>query len=283
MPFRPAPDGSAILNLPVPSVMWSQGGYAGGRPAPPTNLGDAMWADDSSHLCALTANPDHSATVWIADGGGSWSKLVNAGTWVMNGGGPQIAACSWTSRRVVVRDTGGGNGDTATVWVFSMDGRLLTTLRTAAETWDIFTFSTDASLYADYNESSGDTAVYDLAGNRVASLKGVFVEAFTWSRRYALVMDSRPDIGTRPYHNPYVMDWRTGQVLWRSPAGSIIDTGVFGDVALQPYGDGIALPVESTGCTGRVVRCDPALEVVSPAGAWQFRDSAYLTWSVNWP
>ena len=282
MPFRPAPDGSSIANLPIPSVLWSHGAFAGGRPAPPENAGsfDATWADDSSHLCYMTSNPDHSGTAWVIDAAGAWSEVANAGTWVMNGGGPSIAACSWTAQRLVVRDITGGNGETSTFWVFSMDGRLLLTKHLPVETWDIFTFSVDASTYADYNESTGDTTVYDLAGNQLAALKGRFIEAFSWSGQLALVMDS--ESGTRPIHNPYLMDWRQGKVLWRTPGPTMLDTGNYGEVALQPQGDGIALPIDSTACVNQA-RCNPALYVVSPKSAWRFDGYPYLTWPVGWP
>lgn len=274
---RPAPDGSAIVAELMPSRMWAHGAYVAARPTPPPNLAQTIWADDSSHLCAMALNPDQSASVWVADSTGAWSKIATAGSWVMNGGGPSIAACSWTNQRVAVADSLGGNGEADEVWVFSWSGQLLMDHKTALKAAHIYTFSTDASLWADFDESTGDTTVRDSTGNQLATLKSTFIEAFSWSGRYTLAMDSSNESGTRPIHNPFLMDWRSGKVFWRSPASTMLDTGFYGPVALQPNGDGFALPIESTDCVN-LARCNPALEIVSPIGSWRFSGSPYLSW-----
>ena len=279
---RPAPDGSAVVAELMPSRMWARGAYVSARPTPPPNFDRAIWADDSSHLCGMTYNRDNSTSVWVADSAGAWSKIATAGSWVMNGGGPSIAACSWTNQRVAVADSLGGNGEADEVWLFSWNGQLLMDHKTSLKAPHIYTFSRDASVWADFDESTGDTTVRDLMGNQLGTLKSTFIEAFSWSGHYALAMDSSSDTGTRPIHNPYLMDWRSGQVFWRSPASTMLDTGIYGPVALQPNGDGFAFPIESTDCVN-LARCNPALEIVSPIASWRFSGSPYLSWFINGP
>jgi hypothetical protein len=264
--------------------MWLQGSGGIARPAPPANLTEVAWADDSTRLCGITYDVGGTSSVWVADATGNWSRVATVGAWISNGGGPMVAACSWTSKRIAVTGLGGGNGEASEVWVLGWDGtqllhRMASSPKTAAH---IYTFSRDASIYADYHETTGDTVVSDAAGTVLAALKATFIETFSWTGRYALAMYSLSSLGTRPTHNSYLMDWRTGRVVWKSEPGSLLDTGVFGRVALQPSGDGMALPLESTDCVN-AARCNEVLEIVAPSGSRQFKGPAYLRWFAMWP
>jgi hypothetical protein len=278
----PSPDGSSIVDEASPDRMWVRGTYVTGRPTPPSNLSFPTWADDSSRLCAISYNPDESSTLWVADPNGAWSKVAAVGRWVMNGGGPTVAACSWTTGRIAVAGFAGGNGEASEFWIFAWDGTVLIHRQTSPKAAHIYTFSRDASIRADFDESTGDTVVNDLTGNQLAVLKATFVEAFTWTGHYALAFDSTYNPGTRPNHGPYLVDWRSSRVVWRSSGNPLLDTGIYGPVALQPYGDGLALPLESIDCVG-AARCNPLLQIVSPTGSWRLTGPAHLTWIALWP
>ncbi|MHB8503265.1 MAG: hypothetical protein ACYDHE_20270 [Candidatus Acidiferrales bacterium] len=278
----PSPDGSSIVDEASPDRMWVRGIFVTGRPTPPSNLSFPTWADDSSRLCAIAYNPDESSTLWVADPKGAWSKVAAVGRWVMNGGGPTVAACSWTAGRIAVAGFGGGNGEASEFWIFAWDGTVLMHRQTSPKAAHIYTFSRDASIWADFDESTGDTVVNDLTGNQLAVLKATFVEAFTWTGHYALAFDSTYNPGTRPNHGPYLLDWRSGRVVWHSSGNPLLDTGIYGPVALQPDGDGLALPLESIDCVG-ASRCKPVLQIVAPTGSWRLGGPAHLAWIALWP
>lgn len=276
-PAAPSPDGSKIL-LGY-DHLWQSGSPVVARAAPPANLSEVAWADDSARLCGITYDVGGTSGLWVADPAGTWSRIATVGVWVLNGGGPMISACSWTSKRIAITGTGGGNGEASEFWVLAWDGRVLLhggspTPKAASR---IYTFNREASIYAAYDEDTGDTVVRDLAGEVLATLPATFIEAFSWTGRFALAMYSRDSLGTRPTHNSYLMDWRTGQVLWKSEPGSLLDTGVFGRIGVQPNGDAMVLPIESTDCASEA-RCNEVLYIVSPSGSRNINGPAYLQW-----
>jgi hypothetical protein len=202
------------------------------------NKGGPGWADDGRHMCAMrNANGGefggNNEPSWLFAGplGGPLHRIGQAGS-VGGQSGPQIVACSyqndravvvqyviaWASEvRVFVLSTGAliyqhqyPSGQVASSLVASHDGRYL------AEQ----AVSTDAQglqVYGDtlLRRTSDGTVVARLAG-------GQAVVAFSWDGSRVITMPAHGAVGNREVR---LVDWQSGQILWRlaEPAGIAAD------------------------------------------------------------
>jgi hypothetical protein len=100
--------------------------------------------------------------------------------------------------------------------------------------------SPDGQYLAETDAAAGSATIRRIAdGSVVARLPGTEVHGFSWRGDLVLAAPRQPDFSlvNSSMMNPFVIDWRTGTTVWRSPAGASFG----GRLAAQPSGKAITL------------------------------------------
>ena len=213
-----------------------------------TTYVSVTWADDSRHMCLTRPLPGEGSAseVSFALPGSPAKVLGKFGSHGQQVPGATILACSATSNRVVVANVGGLN-DTSDVWVLDTATGAIgyhrtyaTTTKTNGNIGVFLVASPDGQYLAETDAATGSATIRRITdGSVVARLSGMEVHGFSWQGDLVLAAPRPPDFSlvNSSMMDPAVIDWRTGKVVWRSPAGA----GFGGRLAAQPGGDAIAL------------------------------------------
>jgi hypothetical protein len=196
--------------------------------------GGPGWSDDNRHFCMVaTANggtpTGNNEPAWLFAGPmeGPLHRVAQAGQF---GGqsGAQVIACSFLSDRAVVGETViMGVSD---VWVIKLStGALLYHRQYSNQQTAFIRASHDGQYLAEETSTASPGAglpVYGAAvirrisdGKEVARLDNQTVVAFSWDGSRVVTM---PAPGTSAPKEARLVDWQSGQILWRlaEPAGT---------------------------------------------------------------
>ena len=191
------------------------------------------WADDGRHYCqvvsasSLPPAAGEPATLRVVTVGSTARNVAQVGTMYQQSGAGVIACSTERDRAVVGQRT--SVGTTVQVWVVQLStGRILST-----RSGNVVA-SRDGQYLAE-GPPTGSSAwtVYDASGAVAGHVSGP-VQAFSWDGSLVVV----GEYGARSS----VVEWRTGKVIWTSPAGTM-----FADVLPEPGGSRLAVGVETPG------------------------------------
>ncbi len=207
-----APDGSR-LQLGT-SVYDIQGKLLGEVPA---SKPSPSWGDDSRHLCTLgdpsgQAQEGTVAVLSTVEAGGVPRQVARVG--VIGGQrGPGIAACSFLADQAVVVQI--NVSWSAEVWLVRLStGAVLYHGTFPADQVTVFA-SRDGQYLAEDDYKSGTAVIRHVPdGAVVATLNNLQVQGFSWDGSLVAATS-----GTYPWDQDVrILNWRTGQVIWRAPA-----------------------------------------------------------------
>ncbi len=226
------------------------------------------WADDSSGLCVvreLTDNQPAGAGPYLLDfvsASSGKSKTIASFTTAM---GPDIAACSPTSGRVVILSASGYKDPSTMQLVITFGDLRVIDLKTGAiafsQAFPIGSRSSEVSWIAVSHDGAvaalqtqGGTRIVDLTSGRVLrTIDAVVPWSFSWDNA-RLAADGGPS-----HNRGEVVDTSTGRLLWtdsvagRVTQGAMAEPGV-GDLMLFTTSGGLSdLVVVSAGGAYRTI------------------------------
>ena len=206
------------------------------------------WADDSRHVCLTKPLPGQGSPSEISYAlpGSPAVVLGRFGSQGVQVPGATVLACSATSNRVVVANVDGVN-DTSDAWVVDTATGAIryhrtypTSTKTNGTDGVSVVASPDGQYLAETDAATGSASIRRIADDSVvARLAGMQVHGFSWHGDLVLAAPRPPDfaLDNTSLVDPVVIEWRTGKVVWRSPAGAAFG----GRLAAQPGGKAIAL------------------------------------------
>jgi hypothetical protein len=237
-----APDGTKMLNgdqiiADSGAVLGTISGQFGQLP---------IWADDSAHLCGVSASGGATAigSVIEFDYSGRSRTVATLGPIAIATGGWQVLACSPSADRIVVAQE---NGQAATLIVLQLSsGRVIARRSIGDASWGVPIASHDGSIVA-LDTPSGvtirNTKTWAVLGNVVRwgsqagfPLIGAAID-FSWDGSRIIIDGGGAGGG---FHPEWMVDWATDRTL-------LTNTGTGGQaVGITGFDDGIPLTT-STG------------------------------------
>ncbi len=238
-----SPDGSRLAI--GDTVYDTSGGATGVRLPTDTSV---TWADDSRHVCLAKPLPGQGSPSEISYESPGYPAVVlgRLGSQGVQVPGATVLACSATSNRVVVANVDGVN-DTSDAWVLDTATGAIryhraypTSTKTEGNAGVFVVASPDGQYLAETDAATGSASIRRIADDSVvARLAGMQVHGFSSYGDLVLAAPRPPAfaLDNLSTMDPVVIDWRTGKVVWRSPAGATFG----GRLAAQPGGQAIAL------------------------------------------
>jgi hypothetical protein len=218
---RPSPDGS---RLAVGDVVFDSSGHRIGTVGVPTVKEQAMWADDSRHLCGIL---DPSGSIMTGTGEvleyltpGALPRRVTTIGAIGGQQGSSLVACSAAADRAIVAHSVIDHVDEVLVIRLSTGEELArhaygqppscapsAPLCGAPEEVSSLTASPDGHVVAE-NYLDGHAVLHDLASWRVLGRLADMVTRFSWDGRRLITV-----AGTAAQPSGTVREWATGRIL----------------------------------------------------------------------